>query len=142
MINEDAIVGMRRKLAELRVQRARHQKAVDSYSRQIFDLEEEVEQAEAERPPRPNGPLPARRYGQVRTEIMRMIGGSIDGLSSRHIGRALRDRYGDLVAPRTHLTTLSRLREGGLAYKLDDRWRLTASGHGELLEMMSAILNI
>lgn len=136
MEDDDAIIGMRRRLADLRVMRARKQQAVDNYSRQIFALEEEIERAEARRPTRPDGPMPARRYGQVRNEIMRMIAQSIDGLGSRHIGRALRDRYGDLVAPRTHLTTLSRLKEAGLAYKLDERWRLTAAGHRELLGLL------
>lgn len=132
MEEDDALVEMRRSLADLRVMRQRAQEKVDNFTRQIVDLEAEIGRAMAERATRPAEPMQARRYGQVRAEIMRMIAGSIDGLESALIGRALKDRYGDLVAHRTHLTTLSRLKEGGLAYKMDGRWRLTAAGHRDL----------
>lgn len=123
------------RLAELRIERARLQETLDEIDRQIRALED-LAASEALRhagffaPPTARG---GQRYGDVRREVIRLLAGSVQGLESAIIGRLVREHFGRRVSNRSHLTTLYRLRDAGLASKDGDRWRLTDAGAREAL---------
>lgn len=126
----DLLREKRQKLANLRVMWARRQEGADNLMRQIIIMEEEISQSEASLAPSSQAvPKTSLRYGRVRADIMSMLAKSFEGLDSVTVGKVLQDTFGDAISPRTHLTTLNRLKDSGLAIKVHGRWRLTAQGH-------------
>ena len=115
----------RMRLEQLRASWRKRQEAADMLKNQIILLEAEISRL-SRRTGSGSAVSSELRYGSVKSQIIAILSSHPSGLDSVSIGHSLKKLYGSAISPRSHLTTLNRLREAGQAVKDNGRWKLTS----------------